>query len=171
MTLLRSAVHVSLLAAVACGGGSKSTRGTPDWTSRGSGVTEDSGAKWYFEVSRVRGGSPLSRRKAVDKRVRDTLAGVCKDVKPEDPEVVDHYVDQGGTEFALARIDASKCPDAPAIGGAKDASDKAKPEGGGDKAEAKAEEKPAEEAKPAEEKPAEEAKPEEKPAEEEKPAQ
>ena len=167
MTLLRSAVVASLLLAVACGGGSKSTRGAPDWMSRGSGVTEDSGSKWYFEVQKVRGGTPFSRRKAADKRVRDTLVNACKDVKPEDAEVVDHYVDQGGTEFALARIDAGKCPDAPAM--SSGAADKAKPAEGGDKAEEKKEEKPAEE-KPAEEKPAEEKPAEEKPAEE-KPAE
>jgi hypothetical protein len=134
-----------------------------------SGTVDDDG-KWYWQISRVNSGKGLARRQAVDKKVRDALAGACKDVKPEDAEVVDHYVDpETGSETAFARIDASKCPDAPE---GKRAGGEAPPAASEEKPKA---DKPAEEAKPAEEKPAEEKPAEEKPAEdkpaEEKPAE
>ena len=148
-TLLRAAPIVTVLLLVACGGANKSVR-KPNWVGSSSGTVDDDG-KWYWQIEKVNGGSGLKRRQAVDQKVREALAAACKDVKPEDAEVVDHFVDADtGSETAIARIDSSKCPDA------------AESKRGGGDAAAKSEEKPkADEAKAAEEKPAEE-----KPAEE-----
>ncbi len=165
-TLLRAAPIATLLLLVACGGASKSVR-TPTWVGSSSGTVDDDG-KWYWQIEKVNDGSGLKRRLAVDKKVREALAAACKDVKPEDAEIVDHYVDgDSGSETAIARIDSGKCPDAPESKRGGASADKPKAE---EKAEEKpAEEKKADDAKPAEgEKPAEEKPAEEKPAEEAK---
>ena len=158
-TLLRAAPVATLLLLVACGGATTKSVRKPNWVGNTSGVMDDDG-KWYWQIEKVNGGSGLKRRQAVDKKVREALAAACKDVKPEDAEVVDHYVDgDSGSETAFARIDASKCPDAPEAKKAGGDASAEKP-----KADKPAEEKPADE-KAAEEKPAEENPAEEKPAE------
>jgi len=132
-----------ILFGAACGGGSKVRR--PDWVTNGSGTVDDQG-KWYYGVEKVvSAGGKLARRKSADQKAKESAAAACKDVKPDDAEIIDHYVDESGAEYAVARVDAAKCPDAKEAG-AKEEKPAAKEE--------KAEEKPAEE-KPAEEKPAE----------------
>ena len=139
----------SLLFFVACGGGAGKSSRKPSWLSGSSGVYDEDG-KWYFGIEKATGANKLQRRLDADKKAKENVAAACKDVKVDDAEVVDHWVDDSGAEFALARIDGSKCPDAPQGGAAS-----------GAKSDAKADAKPAEEAKPAEgdAKPAEEAKP------------
>jgi len=167
LPLVQSLALASLVTLVACGGGK--TMKKPSWTGTSSGIYDEDG-KWYYGIEKASGSNKLQRRLDADKKAKENVVAACKDVKAEDAEVVDHFVDDSGAEFALARVDGGKCPDAAqggASGAAKPAADakaEAKPEEKKEEAkpaegEAKAaEEKPAEEAKPAEEKPAEEAK-------------
>jgi hypothetical protein len=161
--LLRTAPIAAALVLVACSGAGRSVR-KPSWVSSSSGTVDDDG-RWYWQIERVDSGTGLQRRRAVDNKVREALVAVCKDVKPEEAQVVDHYVDADtGSETAIARIDAARCPDAP----------KANAEGGGEGASsdnaAAAPAQPAEGAAPAEQ-PAEGAAPAEQPAEGAAPAE
>jgi hypothetical protein len=112
---MRLVAILSLLFLVACGG-SKNVR-KPSWLAGSSGVYDDDG-KWYYGIEKATGSNKLERRREADKKARENVAAACKDVKPEDADVVDHWVDASGAEFALARIDGEKCPDAPQGGAA-----------------------------------------------------
>lgn len=135
---MRLVAIFSLLFLVACGGGAAKSGRKPAWLSGGSGVYDEDG-KWYYGIEKASDSNKLKRRLAADKKAKENVVAACKDVKVDDAEVVDHWVDDSGAEFALARIEGGKCPDAPQGGAA-----------GGAKPDAKADAKPAEEAKPAE---------------------